>query len=260
MCLIVFAFRHHPTLPLVVAANRDEFYSRPTRAAHFWSTDRGRADILAGKDLNRGGTWLGMTRGGRIAFVTNVRNPGVERGDKSRGLLTRNFLAGQQLATDYLQQLQGCLHDYAGFNVLLGDQQGLYHLNSENGKIQELRPGIYGLSNASMDSNWPKVNLSKSALGGLLDQEDVSIDSLTAIMLDRDQAPDPDLPETGIPRELERQLSPRFIVNPERDYGTRCTTAIVVNAQGTVRFSEQNYGSDGAIVSRQAIRFKLLTA
>jgi uncharacterized protein with NRDE domain len=258
MCLIVFAYRYSPGLPLVVAANRDEFHARPTRAARFWTSDQHHGDLLAGQDLVQGGTWLGLTRGGRFAAVTNIRNPGTAQGSRSRGLLTSNFLTSQQPAADYLRQLQNSLQDYAGFNLLLGDQQGLYYLDSNTGQILELHPGIYGLSNATLDSDWPKVNHGKSAIRNLLDNNDVSIDALTSIMMDREPAPDWQLPDTGIPRELERQLSASFIVDHERDYGTRCTTAIVIDAQSTVRFSEQNYDAGTGIVARQVFNFPLL--
>jgi uncharacterized protein with NRDE domain len=259
MCLIVFAYRYSPGLPLVVAANRDEFHARPTRAARFWSSDRNHADLLAGQDLTRGGTWLGLTREGRFAAVTNIRSPGTVQGSRSRGLLTTNFLTSQQRAADYLQQLQASLHEYAGFNLLVGDRHGLYYLDSITGQILKLRPGIYGLSNATLDSDWPKVNQGKSAIRDLLDNDNVSIDSLTSIMLGREQAPDSQLPDTGIPLELERQLSSSFIADHHRDYGTRCTTAIVIDAQGTVRFSEQNYDADTGIALRQVFNFPLLS-
>jgi len=257
MCLIVFAYRYNLRLPLVIAANRDEFHSRPSRAAQFWSSDQQQGDLLAGQDLTQGGTWLGMTRGGRFAAVTNIRNPGATGGSKSRGFLTSDFLLGRQHAADYLQQVRGSLHDYAGFNLLLGDQQGLYYLNSISGLIEKLEPGIYGLSNATLDSDWPKVNVGKEAIRSLMDEDNVSTDALTTIMMDRQPAPDTELPSTGIPLELERQLSSSFIANPQRGYGTRCTTAIVINGQGTARFSEQNYDADTKIISRQVFSFPL---
>ena len=258
MCLIVFAYRYHPRLPLVVAANRDEFHARPTRSAQFWSSGQQHADLLAGQDLTQGGTWLGLTRSGRFAAVTNIRSPGSAAGRKSRGNLTSNFLLSNEPATDYLQNLQDSVNDYAGFNLLLGDQNGLYYLNSLSAQIEKISPGIYGLSNATLDSDWPKVILGKAAIRNLLDDGDASIDALTAIMMDREQAPDSQLPQTGIPLELERQLSPSFIVNPQREYGTRCTTAIVIDEQGAVSFSEQNYDADTAIISRQVFSFPLL--
>jgi len=259
MCLIVFAHRYHSRLPLVIAANRDEFHSRPTRAAQFWSSDQKQLDLLAGKDLTQGGTWLGMSRGGRIAAVTNIRNPDATGGSKSRGFLTSDFLLGQEHAADYLQQVQDSLHDFAGFNLLLGDQHGLFYLNSVDGQIEELKPGIYGVSNGILDSDWPKVNAGKTAIKNLLNEDDVSIDTLTAIMMDRQPAPDPELPSTGIPLKLERQLSASFIVNPQREYGTRCTTAIILDEHGGVRFSEQNYDADTEITSRQVFNFPLVS-
>lgn len=260
MCLIVFAYRYHSRLPLVVAANRDEFHSRPTREARFWSSDRQQGDLLAGQDLTQGGTWLGMSRSGRFAAVTNIRNPDAPAGSKSRGFLTSNFLSGHDHAIDYLQRVQDSLQDYSGFNLLLGDHQGLFYLNSADGQIEELMPGIHGVSNGTLNSDWPKVNLGKAAIGNLLKHDNVSVDALTAIMMDREPAPDTQLPSTGIPLGLERQLSSSFIVNPQREYGTRCTTAIVIDEQGAVRFSEQNYNADAEITSRQVFNFPLLNS
>lgn len=261
MCLIVFAYRYHTRLPLVISANRDELHARPTRQAQFWSEKATPAELLAGQDLTQGGTWLGLTRGGRFAAVTNIRMPGITSGSRSRGFLTRDFLLGKATPADYLGSLLGTLKDYAGFNLLVGDGNELCYLNSIKGEALKLQPGIYGLSNGALDSDWPKVHRSKAALKELLDRENqVSTDRLTAIMLDREQAPDHQLPDTGFPIELERNLSPSFIVNPQRDYGTRCTTAVIINQQGTVRFSEQNYAADTRITARRLFHFPLQVA
>jgi len=260
MCLIVIAHRYHAQLPLVIAANRDEFHSRPTRDAHFWATQHPQTDLLAGQDLTQGGTWLGMSRDGRIAAVTNIRTPAPARGRRSRGFLTRDYLLGLLPAEDYLAGLLPSLHEYAGFNLLIGDDQGLFHLNSNAGQIEKLPPGIYGLSNSELDSDWPKVRRSKTALQSLLDagENDIATGNLIAIMTDGRQAPDDQLPDTGIPLAMERQLSSSFIASTERGYGTRCTTAIVGDAAGKIRFCEQNYASDSRVASRRLFQFDLL--
>ncbi|MEZ5490093.1 MAG: NRDE family protein [Gammaproteobacteria bacterium] len=258
MCLIVLAYRYHTQLPLVIAANRDEFHARPTRQARFWRGEAPQRELLAGQDLTQGGTWLGLSRRGRFAAVTNIRMPGNSTGSRSRGFLTRDFLLGKATPADYLASLLGVLEDYAGFNLLAGDANELCYLNSRRGEVVKLQPGIYGLSNGALDSDWPKVHRSKAALKELLGRESpISTDRLTAIMLDRNRAPDDQLPDTGFPIELERNLSPSFIVNPQRDYGTRCTTAVIINQQGTARFSEQNYAADTCITARRLFHFPL---
>jgi len=258
MCLIVCAFHYQPRYPLVIAANRDEFYSRPTRDAHFWSLKGDQPDLLAGQDLSKGGTWLGLTRDGRFAAVTNIRSPNPKTSRMSRGDLTRRFLLGDQPPADYLARVQDSLTEYAGFNLLVGDRQSLYFLNSDDGEIRNLQPGIYGLSNGTLDSDWPKIRHSRSALRNLLDQ-DQALDtaSVISIMMDEEPADERQLPETGVSRELERLLSPVFIRNPQRNYGTRCSTAVIVDQRGMVRFCEQNYGADTKITARQYFQFSL---
>ncbi len=259
MCLIVFAYRYHPQLPLVVAANRDEFHSRPSRRAGFWNLETPHPGLLAGQDLSQGGTWLGISRGGRFAAVTNFRTPGSNTGTKSRGLLTREFLLGDLTAADYVASLRNSLNDYGPFNLLVGDSRGLYYLNGISGHGEELGSGVYGLSNGVLNSDWPKVCSGKAALKALLQQSaTVTTDRLTSMMTSREPAPDPQLPETGLPLELERVLSSSFIANPQRNYGTRCTTALIVDQQDMVRFSEQCYGADSAITSRCYFHFPLL--
>ncbi|MCB1671243.1 MAG: NRDE family protein [Gammaproteobacteria bacterium] len=268
MCLIIIAFRSSPRLPLVVAANRDEVHSRPTRPARFWASEPPRPGLLAGQDLTQGGTWLGITRTGRFAAVTNFRSPGAGSGVRSRGFLIRDFLLGEVPASDYLNSVRENLDEYGGFNLLVGDTRELLYLNGVDAEIQVLQPGFYGLSNAALDSDWPKVQRGRQALQELLagttktDQghagAGLTTDALTRLMLNRNPAPDHLLPQTGIPLTLERSLSSSFIVNPQRDYGTRCTTALIIDNSGSVRFSEQSYGADAEITTRRYFHFPLL--
>lgn len=258
MCLIILAHQYHDRLPLVVAANRDEFHGRPSRPAQFWSVPQHHPGLLAGQDLTQGGTWLGLTRSGRFAAVTNIRDPRAAKGSRSRGFLTRDFLLGSMSPLDYLASLQGSLAEFGGFNLLVGDRHTLAYLNSASGQARVLSPGLYGLSNAVLDADWPKITRGKQALRHLLDHGgQVATDALNDFMLDAEQAPDDQLPDTGIPLDLERVLSSPFIRNPLRDYGTRCTTALAVSGEGRVRFSEQNYGPDGRITTRQLFQFAL---
>jgi len=260
MCLIICAHQYHSKYPLVITSNRDEFFSRPTQTAGFRKMGDESASVLAGKDLVQGGTWLGISENGRFAAVTNVRDPNENtNAAKSRGFLTSDFLNSDIAAKDYLNELIPTLDLYAGFNLLLGDRQELFYLNSQDRKIQQLEPGIYGLSNGKLDSPWPKVDRGKQQLKGLLEQcEDVELDNLINIMTDKEIAPDQQLPTTGVPVELERLLSASFICNTERGYGTRCSTAIVVGTDGAARFSEQNYNEDATVASRNLFEFSII--
>ena len=260
MCLIICAHQYHSKYPLVITSNRDEFFSRPTQTAEFRKLADKSVSVLAGKDLVQGGTWLGVSESGRFAAVTNVR--GLKENTNatnSRGFLTSEFLNSDIAVKDYLDELIPTLDLYAGFNLLLGDGEDLFNLNSQDRKIQRLKPGIYGLSNGKLDSPWPKVDRGKQQLKGLLDQrKDVELDSLINIMTDKEIAPDEQLPTTGVPVELERLLSASFICNTERGYGTRCSSAILVGTDGTVRFSEQNYNEDTTVASRNLFEFSII--
>ena len=191
--------------------------------------------------------------------MTNIRSPdGSTTAAKSRGFLTSGFLNSNITARNYLDELVPSLDSFAGFNLLLGDQKELYFLNSQDREVLKLKPGIYGLSNGKLDSPWPKVNQGKKRLKALLEQKAaVDIGSLIEIMTDKEIAADEKLPNTGVPIELERLLSASFIRNPQRDYGTRCSTAVVVDDKGGVRFNEQNYNDDTTIASRNFFHFPI---
>ncbi len=247
MCLILFAHQFESRYPLVVAANRDELYSRPSRHADFWPKTEVSKQLLAGKDLQAGGTWLGLGANGRFAAVTNIRDPSQpERKIRSRGELTLDFLQGNSSPEDYSGQLQTRFDEYAGFNLLIGDRESLFYLNNLHRVRERLSAGVYGLSNGLLNSPWPKVSRGRRQLQQLLQSTaDLTTDQLLAIMNDRTEAPDSELPDTGIPIELERKLSSAFIHNSERRYGTLCSTAIIVDANQQCRFSEQNFSDTG---------------
>ena len=235
MCLILFAYRQHVDYPFVVIANRDEYYARPTRHAQWWDD----ADIFAGRDLEAGGTWLGVNRHGHFAAVTNVREPGsMQAGKKSRGELTRGYLSATQTAEEYLQQLTPHDQDYAGFNLLLADQRGLWFYSNRNHGIKRIQPGIYGISNGGFDESWPKLSSGKIELATLL-AGNIDETELMAILTDHQTAEDHELPTTGVSLDIERLLSSRFIRSPE--YGTRACSVVTIDANNQVRFSEQNY-------------------
>lgn len=247
MCLIIFAHQVRPETPLIVAANRDEFHTRPSQPAAFWDDEYAATGILAGRDLVGGGTWLGITASGRFAAVTNIRDPSqAELKPRSRGELTRDFLAGTQSPGTYCDRLRAHFNEFAGFNLLVGDRESLYYVNNFAERIEALAPGIYGLSNGQINNDWPKVKLGRARLAQLLeDPGTLDSDNLLALMSDREAAADEQLPDTGIPRELERKLSSAFIVNSERHYGTCCSTAVIRSADGGLRFSERNFDRHG---------------
>lgn len=225
MCLIVFAWHVIPDMPLIAAANRDEFYARPAQIADWWQDH---PQIYAGRDLQGGGTWLGITRDGRFAAVTNVRAPAEMRTDApSRGILVANYLSGKMSPDDYLAAIRPHAADYNGFNLLIGDStQLLWFSNRGDDDVRNgtaLAPGIYGLSNSLLDSAWPKVVRTKAQFASLLCQgapEEAYFEMLT----DTTCASDCRLPKTGLSIERERLLSAVCIESP--DYGTRVSTLV----------------------------------
>lgn len=226
-------------MPLVLGANRDEFFSRPTEAAQFWPDN---PDVLAGRDLQAGGTWLGITRSGRFAAVTNVREP-VSSHKRSRGDLTRHFLIGRDSPEAYLDKIHAQADEYAGFNLLLGefDQSGssLYYFSNRQGEVQSLPPGTYGLSNHLLDSPWPKVDDGKAVLRQRLQQAHGDHTVIRDILEHPSTAEDHRLPDTGVGYQREKALSAIFITELE-DYGTRTSTVLTISSD-SILFSEQNY-------------------
>jgi uncharacterized protein with NRDE domain len=238
MCLILFAHRIHPDFPLILAANRDEFYDRPTAPARFW-TDAPK--ILAGRDLLHGGTWLGITRGGRLAVVSNFRDPDeAEGGKKSRGQLVTKFLQGETLPEPYLHKVSGQKNAYRGFNLLVGTPGELWYYSNREDKIRPLGAGLYGLSNHLLDTPWPKVVRVKKALSRLLRANGpIEPEDLFSIMTDTRTPPDSDLPDTGVGLERERLLSPPFIASSV--YGTRSTTVLLFRSNRKITFLERSF-------------------
>lgn len=241
MCLITFAFQQHPDYPLIVAANRDEFYQRPTAAAHFWDEQ---PSIYAGRDREAGGTWMGVNRQGRFAALTNYRQGDASTKSKasSRGQLCQQLLQHSDSTEQILKTIDQRAHQFSGFNLLAGNSQQLYYSSNQGVKTTALAPGIYGLSNGLIDSNWPKVAGSKQALAQLLTGKP-SCEALLDIMADPVIADDKDLPRTGISLEMERLLSSRFIQS--ESYGTRCSTAILFHRNGDIEYTEQSFDSRG---------------
>lgn len=242
MCLITFAYNSHPVYSLILLANRDEFFQRPSQAMHHWPDA---PHILAGRDLEQGGTWLGMTQSGRFATVTNHRNGRDKRaGLRSRGDLTRHFLSGSQTATDYLTDLEPEQQNFGAFNLLLGDETGLHYLSNRHAdSALAIRPGVYGLSNALLDTSWPKVTKAREGLRQLLAEREPCRDAMLALMQDREPARDELLPDTGISLEWERLLSSCFIQS--ENYGTRAITLLMQKPDGTTYLREQTFDFEG---------------
>lgn len=237
MCLIVVGWHEHPDYPLVVAANRDEFYARPTAAAGRW---REAPHIIGGLDLEAGGTWLGISESGRFAAVTNVREPGMAKGPLSRGALTRDFLLGNQSAGDAISAIDGSA--YSGFNLLLGDGKTLHYRSNRDGEPRLLTPGIYGLSNHQLDSPWPKLLKARQRFARALKKlpEEGEFFSMLA---DDEIVADHELPNTGVSLEWERLLSAVFVRS--ENYGTRASTLVWRNTRGEVRLHEHSFGPQG---------------
>lgn len=238
MCIFLLSLRQHPKYPLIVAANREEVYDRPTTAAAFWDDA---PDVLAGRDLLQGGTWLGITRQGRFAALTNFRDSESRRGDRpSRGRLVGDFLVGEESPDDYLAQVAEHADQYNGFSLVVGQGDAfLFYSNREN-RIKALSPGLYGLSNHVLDTPWPKVVRGKDAISKLLaDTSEPSPEALLAILVDRTLADDAVLPDTGIGLERERLLSPLFVTGTE--YGTRSSTVVLISNDGEVIFVERTF-------------------
>jgi uncharacterized protein with NRDE domain len=242
MCLVLVALGSHPEYPLIVAANRDELYDRPTAPAAFWSDAPW---VLAGRDLQAGGTWLGIDRRGRFAAVTNYRQGQREAAaPRSRGRLVSDFLMTVTPAQEYLASVIEDAALYRGFNLIAGDARQLYYFSNREGRARILSPGLYGLSNHLLDTAWPKVSSAKQALGALLAvRESELIGGLLSLLSDRGRPADELLPSTGVGLEWERLLSSAFIEST--DYGTRSSTVLLVDRGGGVVFVERTYGPGG---------------
>lgn len=254
MCLVVLAWQFAPDRRLVVAANRDEFHARPT-APMAWS---GTPPLLAGRDLLAGGTWLGLDRRRRFAVITNFRAAPPPPSAPSRGTLIPRFLGGSLSVAAFLAEVAREGDRYAGFSLLVADEESLgYYCNREGRPPRLLEPGIYGLSNATLDAPWPKLVQSRAALSARLGAGVLEVGDLLDVVADRRIAADALLPDTGVGVELERRLSAAFIVG--HDYGTRSSTALSLDAQGAGLVLERSYAPDGAQAGERTFRLEPLT-
>lgn len=238
MCILLLALRQHRRYRLILAANREEYYARPARAAAFWDDA---PEVLAGRDLSAGGTWMGITRAGRFAAITNYRDaPSKHTGRPSRGRLVSGFLTGEETPATYLANVAERAPHYNGFSLIVGAGEDWRYYSNCEGQIRPLLPGLYGLSNHLLDTPWPKVNRGKQALAALLaSEEKLDPQALFAVLADRTVAADAELPDTGFGLERERGLSAQFVTMG--DYGTRCSTVVLVDREGNVDFIERTF-------------------
>jgi uncharacterized protein with NRDE domain len=249
VCLIVLAWHVHPEFPLIVAGNRDEYYRRPTAPAQWWD---GREEVLAGRDLESGGTWMGAAKGGRFAAVTNYRRGIAVPGTRSRGELPASFLQWRIAAADFAEGTARQSAGYGGFSLLVADPFELWWVsNIGDVGAQQVQPGIHGLSNAHLDTPWPKVQSAKAEFAEVVAADDGGRDVSAYLRLlhDRTLAPDDQLPDTGIPRLLEKLLSARFI--RRSPYGTRASTVLRMRADGSFDFTERRFDGSGTIGESQ---------
>ncbi|MDR6606127.1 NRDE family protein [Pseudomonas synxantha] len=247
MCLIVFAWRPGHAQPLVVAANRDEFYARPSLPLAQWPEA---PQVYAGRDLEAGGTWLGVGANGRFAALTNIRDPHQPPGRRSRGELVAQFLTGKLPIVDYLSDVVARSPEYGGFNLLVGNANELWHFNARESEPVMLPAGVHGLSNAGLDTPWPKLLKAKAALSEVLD--DPQPQALLALLSDSQPAPVAELPDTGVGLATETLLSSVFIAS--QSYGTRASTALIVQADGTRHLVERSFGPFGGHLGEVEIR------
>ena len=255
MCLIAVAWRARADFPLVVAANRDEWRDRPAESARWWDDH---PDLLAGRDLKAGGTWMGITRGGRFAAVTNFRDPSDKRSTaRSRGGLVTEFLLGSEAPEPFLAGLAARVQEYNGFNLIVGDGGGLYYYGSREGTARAIEPGVHALSNHLLDEPWPKVTRARGAMTQALVDRDPAL-RLFEVLSDTEGAPDEELPDTGVGLELERRLAAPLITGVT--YGTRASTVIKLAADGNASFEERSRDEEGNVLGVASYRFAVATS
>lgn len=243
MCLVFLSYKASPLYRLVLAGNRDEFHTRPT--AKLGCVDAG-CSIIGGRDLLAGGMWLGVTRDGKVAVITNFRNgtAGAAAGQPSRGEIVRGFLESRDSALQAAEALAGVSGHYAGFNVVFGDSEELVYFSNKQNRITLLPPGFYGLSNRFLDSDWPKVRRGKELLRDLMvGIEEVDVETILSVLQDQVRPDDDLLPDTGVGLEIERFLSPMMIVGDT--YGTRSSAVVSMTHAGEIEFVEKSYSPDG---------------
>ncbi len=244
----------NPEYPLILAGNRDEFYQRPTLPLGFWEDD---PNILAGRDLKEMGTWLGVSKQGKLAAITNYRDPkALKPAAPSRGDIVRNYLQGKMLPKAYVEGLIKKGHMYNGFNLVAGDMHHLYYYSNKIETMMELSPGLYGLSNHLLDTPWPKVKKGMAVLKPFQESRVVEADPVLDALYDTSFPPLDELPDTGVSHEWERILSPMFIKS--ETYGTRSSAVLLIRKDGNILFAERAFEktSSNQRFNRKTIRFE----
>lgn len=255
MCLILFALNEHPEYRLILAANRDEFFNRETLRAHHWEENE---RIIGGKDVVSNGTWLGLNTNGRFIAITNYRDPSREnKNAKSRGFISRDFLLGQEDTKHFIDNISIDRKAFNGFNLLLSDDgcNSLNHYSNISKKHSNIKSGVHGLSNALLDTPWPKVTQSKKMLTELIATHSLNTADLLDLLKNSDLPPEDQLPDTGISLELEKKLSPVFI--SMKGYGTRCSTVLLIDHNDLVIFHEVTYNEKRENINSSKFQMKL---
>ena len=251
MCILAFAWKTGSE-KLILAANRDEFFSRPTKAASFWDD----GNTLGGIDLKHGGSWLAVNRRGRLAAITNYRDPAnIKAEAPSRGSIVKEFVTGTLSPKEFVNRRLTDAFTFNGFNLLMMDRDNFVYFSNVDRSLKPLDPGVYALSNRLLDTRWPKTLKVKKGLQTLIHRNSVNHESLLQLLIDRNTAPDDELPDTGVPIELERSLSPVFISMD--GYGTRCSTIITVSNNEKMRFTEVSYDTKGEPAQRKEFAFSI---
>jgi uncharacterized protein with NRDE domain len=254
MCLIVIGYNYHPDYKLIFAANRDEFYQRPSSPADFWKDE---SSLLAGKDLKEGGTWCGITKNGRFAAITNYRNIKSKKKDAlSRGKIVTDFLLGTSSPEFYFKGLKDSADLYNGYGLIFGVTSGLYFFSNKAKGLIKTEAGIHGLSNHLLNTPWFKVTRGKDLFKKAIDIKNNFVDDLFLILSDKTPSPENELPDTGLTKEVERNISSIFVETP--DYGTRSSTVILIDKKDNVTFIEKSLDTETKKWAINAYKFEML--
>lgn len=240
MCVLFIAWKSHPRYRLVLAGNRDEFRARPTAVLAHW---RNRPDVIGGRDLKGGGSWLAARADGRFAAVTNFREVPLSTGPRSRGELVQGFVCGEQPPAAFVQQLDPQAREFGGTNLFAGDDDALWHWSNRGQVARRMAPGLYGLSNGMLADDWPKMRRGREALARVVAASEIDTDAAFALLADRTPGLDHELPDTGVGRDMERTLSSIFIAGNE--YGTRASTLLLIGHDGRLQMHEKRWGAGG---------------
>jgi len=248
MCVLFIAWKSHPRYRLVLAGNRDEFRARPTAPLSRWAQH---PDVIGGRDLKAGGSWLAAAASGRFAAVTNFRQVPLGEGEASRGTLVSRYVTGEESPGAFVRALDGEASRYGGTNLFAGTADALWHWSNRGAVTRMMAPGLYGLSNGMIEDDWPKMRRGREGLARLVAATDVDEDALFDLLADRTPGADHELPDTGVGRDLERTLSPIFIAGD--NYGTRASTVLLIGHDGRVRMREKRWGAYGVFEGESAI-------